>query len=267
MKQIFFTLLITLFAVAGYSQKQAGQSAWAPENIKVDGITNEWTQPFPFMDKRGKFEYFISNDQDNLYVIIRAFDPMLHQKIMRAGMEVQLTTKIKKRLKATVVYPLTRPARQGNQVAQRADPSVLRQNFMAANRQMRVSGLQSRKGLVSNTGIEGLSAVIDWESNFIMGYELSVPLKEFYGEAYDIEDALNNPIDVRITFKAMTQPQGGRPGGSSGGRSGGRGGGRTGGGAPGGGGRMGGGAQQGGAQSEMFSAITSKTKIILSREK
>lgn len=259
MKLIIINLLLATFTLTGFAQKSANKSAWAPEKIVIDGITNEWTQPFPFSDKNGKFEYFVSNDHDNLYIIIHAFDPSLHQKIMRSGMEIHIGTKAKKKIKATVEYPLGRSPQQGNQMGQRADQSVLRQKHIASNNKMKVTGFQSYNGIIPTINNNGFNAAINWESDYLMSYELSVPLKELYGSAYN-EDALSNPIDIKITFKSMAQPQGGRSGGASGGQSGGRSGG-------GGGGRMSGGAQQGNVSSEMFSPVTAKTKIILIREK
>jgi hypothetical protein len=95
--KLSFVYIICIFLL-GASQSSMAQniskiqtkSIKAPVNIKIDGKINDWNNRFEAYNKSTGFFYSIANDDNNLYLIIQAVDPLIEKKILRAGVTVSL---------------------------------------------------------------------------------------------------------------------------------------------------------------------------------
>jgi hypothetical protein len=95
---LLFTAL-TVFHFKASAQKQPqvqDQSVRAPKNVKIDGRMTEWANPFLSKDmtdgylaaynSSSRVYYTVSNDDNNLYLVIRGLGNGVANKMMQGGM-------------------------------------------------------------------------------------------------------------------------------------------------------------------------------------
>jgi hypothetical protein len=90
MKQIVFLFLLTVAFVNGYAQKLPNKqelSLKAPANVKIDGKTTEWGGFKAYNSATGLL-YTLANDEQNLYLILRAEDRKIIDKIFGGGISL-----------------------------------------------------------------------------------------------------------------------------------------------------------------------------------
>ena len=81
-------------------------SARAPENIKIDGKATEWNNKFQAYNKNTELYYTIANDDDNLYLLIRADKSDIITKMIHSGTTFAINAKEKKDGESfAVTYP------------------------------------------------------------------------------------------------------------------------------------------------------------------
>lgn len=86
-------------------QPEAG--IWA-QPVKVDGNLKEWNENFQAYNKQTKLFYTISNDDKNLYLVVRSTDMQTSNKIAAGGITFIINTEGKKKDKDA--FKLTYPA-------------------------------------------------------------------------------------------------------------------------------------------------------------
>lgn len=106
MKKSFFVNSAILFAalIGGScrSSRSDQQTAalqtgiWQQQPIFIDGQDGDWTRPLPYTDKKEKLNYSISNDRDNIYILLAVKDELEQQKIMQGGMTVWVNAQAEK---------------------------------------------------------------------------------------------------------------------------------------------------------------------------
>ena len=228
------TILTGIFAILPLLAQDSFTATRANSELLIDGYSTDWDKNF-HTNEEGKISFSVCNDNEYFYLCIQTFDRATQQKITRSGMTVNLSAKGEKKIKATINYPLksglskaddaqVSPGQQGQDVRQQMRQLVLDQCL-----EMKTKGLFSQKGTIPSSNENGINAVIKWETEQLLTYELSLPLKELFGETFTEED-LAIPINIKIIANAIPQPQpqqtstAGGGGGGRGGR-GGRGGG------------------------------------------
>jgi uncharacterized membrane protein YgcG len=261
MKNILLTLLLIIPFTVVISQETNNNQETI--EIIIDGLATEWSQPLDYTDKESGLSWSAISDKNNLYICIQSLDQSLQQKFIRAGMTISFTSKGKSKVKASVNFPQKSgtiiPSARPTDGEGRADRGQMRQEFINSSKEMKVKGLASASGTVPNINMDGISAAFNWEAQFLMSYEMKIPLKEIYGESFD-PTLLANPLEVKIIVHGVPQPQS-SGGGSQGAMSGGGGGrgGRGGGGMP-----PSGGSSQGAGNSTMSIPTIVKGEINLS---
>lgn len=250
-----------------FAQNDQQVIALADKPVTIDGIATEWSLPFPYNDKESGISWSAMNDSQYLYICVQSVDQALQQKMMRAGMYVMLSTGGKNKIKATVNFPLksSSPGQQTRPTDNegRIDRSQMRQVFIESSKEMKLKGFALTNGTVPNVSETGISAAFSWEAQFLMTYELRLPLTELFGESFNPQN-LETALAIRIVVNPLPQPtqQGGgtsEPTASSSSRGGG-GRGSRGTGPP-----SSSGMGQGQGRSEMFTPTTIKGDILLNR--
>lgn len=286
MKLGFFKLAFStaLFSCLGFTvQAQKVNelqevSIFAPHAVKVDGKNFEWKDTDFSSNKRTNLSYIISNDEKNLYLIIKSDDVNNNSKIFAGGITFSVNPDGKKKEKEsiTLTYPVPAsfqrgqggpggggggggqrvirvggaggmpfPGGGGPQSAKQRDSfMVARQKTqLAGSKEIKIKGFKTTADtLVSIYNEYGIKAFasIDKDNSFF--YEVSIPL-----EALGL--SVNIPVEFAYNIKLNgLQLQGfdGFGGGGGGFGGGGGGGGNRGGGGGGGGNRGGGGFGGGG---------------------
>ena len=91
-------IIITFIAITSLYKHVCAQklpnkqerSVWAPSNIKIDGKLDEWGNKFEAYNHATGVFYAISNDKNNLYLIIRSRDDNTTDKINAGGITVNV---------------------------------------------------------------------------------------------------------------------------------------------------------------------------------
>jgi hypothetical protein len=236
-------------------------SIFAPHAIKIDGKNFEWKDTDFFSNKRTSLSYIISNDEKNLYLIVKSTDLANNSKIMAGGITFSVNPDGKKKEKEsiTLTYPIVAhvPRGQGGggggrramgmsmsiggggpqDAKQRDSFMVSRQKTqLATAKEIKIKGFKNTTDtLVSIYNEYGIKAFASIDKDNAFFYEVAIPL-----EALGISTEAPKEFAYNIKLNGL-QLQGfdGFGGGGGGGGGGGRGG-------FGGGGNFGGGGGGGG---------------------
>ncbi len=266
-----YILILGFALISFFSSAQSNMisSDFSSEAKIIDGAANDWHTPMQYNDD--KISYSVSNDNDNLYLVIQTISQSVQQKIMRSGMTVSFSSKSSKKKNVHIYFPLKadavsnterlRPDPEGNRTItdQRAN---MRVNILEQFTEMKVKGIKAIKGEIPIINDYGVLAAINWEGEKILTYEIQLPIEELF-ITDPAKDQDPGELELKIYVNPLPQPDNARNGNMSSGSGGGRsGGGRSmgGGGAPPSGAR-------GGDRSAMFTADIFKAKIALSKSK
>lgn len=289
MKSGFLKIALSTALLAGVSSITQAQkvnelqevSIFAPHAIKIDGKNFEWKPTDFSSNKRTNLSYIISNDEKNLYLIIKSTDIANNSKIMAGGITFSVNPDGKKKEKEsiTLTYPIVAHVGRGpggggggtrramgmtmsmggggpQDAKQRDSFMVSRQKTqLATAKEIRIKGFKNTTdSLVSIYNEYGIKAFANIDKDNTFFYEVAIPL-----EALGI--SVESPKEFAYNIKVNgLQLQGFDGGGNFGGGGGGGGRGGFGGGGGGnfggGGGGFGGGGGRGGMD---FQAMLSPT--------
>ncbi|MFD2163268.1 hypothetical protein ACFSJU_12755 [Paradesertivirga mongoliensis] len=255
----------SLLASAQKASNVQEDPVWAYSPLKVDGKTTD--ESFKASNKSTLLSYTMSNDDKNLYLVIKSTDNTNNNKIMMGGITLTINTDGKKKEKDgyAITYPVVaRPQRgqgrgqgggQGGGFGQRgAGGAVNTDSIMAVRRKQQLAGAKEiavtgfkdiTDSLISIYNEYGINVGASIDDNGAFVYELAIPLKVLGLSLTSKDMAYNIKINGR-----QFGGGGGFGGGGFGG--GGFGGGGFGGGGGGFEGRQGGGGGRGGFDPSAF---------------
>lgn len=229
----------------------------APAKVKIDGKLDEWGQDLQAYNKTTKLFYTLSNDDKNLYFIVRSTDLQNTAKVMGGGVTLTINTANKKKeenaysitfpvLERSKLRGIRRPRGASNTTvmdsASMAEAAAARKQALAAIKEISVLGFKDITDTVISIYNEySIKAAAGYDENNNFQFELAVPLS-LMGISTD------KPKEFAYNIRVNGITMGGRNGEGGGERMGGgrNGGGNGGGGFGGGGGRNGGGGFGGG---------------------
>ncbi len=276
--QATLTLLLifaTIFTQAQKINNIQTISLLAPEKVKIDGKFNEWNDTFQAYNKTTKIWYTLSNDDKNLYLVVKSTDAINNTKILGGGVTITINTAGKKKEENaySVTFPiLSRANMRGMRRPRGADQNTIQDSASlaeaAAARKLVISSIKEisvigfkdiTDTLISIYNEYGIKAAANYDQNANLLFELAIPLKL-------MNISIDNPKEFAYNLK-INGIQYGR-GNGGGDRNGGRGEPVSvvttdGGGAFSGGGRFGGG---GGIMEELLSATDFWAKYTLAKK-
>lgn len=232
-------------------------SILAPHAVKIDGKNFEWNNADFSVNKRTSISYIMSNDDKNLYLVIKSTDVPNNSKIMAGGITLSVNPDGKKREKEsiTLTYPVIHRTgrgpggggmrRVGGFGGGGAQPSAKERDSMMAAMQktqlaqakeIKINGFKNTTDtLISIYNEYSIKAFANIEKDNSFFYELQIPLA-----ALGISTDVPKEFAYNIRLNGLQLPGldgGGFGGGGGGGGRGGFGGGGGGRGPGGGGGR------------------------------
>lgn len=236
------TIIIACICLTSQAQKLKDVqeiSLAAPANIKVDGRNTEWNDTFEAENKRTGIFYTISNDDKNLYLVIKSTDVATNTKILAGGITLAINTdgKRKEKESITLTYPLVvRPNQGGGQrggrrqgmgaimgggergaSAEQRDSAmaVMQKRQLSQVKEIKISGFKKTTDtLVSIYNDKGIKAFASIGNDKAFFYELAIPLDELGISA-------NAPKEFAYNIKLNGLHLPGLDGGGGGGRRGG----------------------------------------------
>ncbi len=184
---------------------------WQVTPLKIDGKITDWKSRPPYFDSKTQLAFDIRNDSSNLYIMVKIPDPMTQLKIARGGINLDLTTKIKTARKASMVFlPFLNNKYEkpdGKPVEEKQTP-LLKQKYMLMPTDVEVWGFAFTKGLLeSNIIINTIVYAIDWDSTGIMSIEIKIPLRELFGNNYNLQKVAEKQIVLRLKENGIENPK------------------------------------------------------------
>jgi hypothetical protein len=89
-------VFVLFSAIPGFSEKDAVESTWAAQPLKIDGLNDDWTGTALAIEKSTKVAYALKNDGQNLYVLFVFNDPKSLSTIDRTGITFYFSREGKK---------------------------------------------------------------------------------------------------------------------------------------------------------------------------
>src|ERR1700744_409669 len=83
-------------------------SVWAPSPVKIDGKLNEWHNGFKAYNRSTRLLYILSNDEKNIYLVVKSTDFTTQAKIIAGGVNLIINANGKKDDKGnpSVTFPV-----------------------------------------------------------------------------------------------------------------------------------------------------------------
>lgn len=204
-KSFSFFLLISLSAIS-FAQ-EIPVSSFAKNKIIIDGNAAEWNLPLRHYDNATGLFFDFENDGNNLYLCFQTRDEMNEVKILQAGMKIILSSKINGKHKSVINFPLPVSKTSENKEIIKPDPMSVRPDrhatFLGGDSLMEVKGFATKNGTISSRDTSGIHAAINWDSSKTFTYELAIPLKEMFGNDYNVKELSNN-ISMEVVVNAMS---------------------------------------------------------------
>ncbi|GAB3933248.1 hypothetical protein [Mucilaginibacter myungsuensis] len=197
MNNLKLVLLLTLVSLSAYAQKLPNKqtaSLRAPATIKIDGKTDEWKDQFQAFNSALLANYTLSNDDENLYLIIKVKPFLVVDKIIRNGVVFTINHTVDKKDTAAVVitYPMLQRADR-NAIANKfnmsigvhdatddkSDPVQTLNTLMAKrSKNIGVKGIKEiADDSISVYNDTGVKAAAKFAKPLTYVYELAIPLK------------------------------------------------------------------------------------------
>ena len=232
-------------------------SVLAPEKVKIDGKFGEWEDTFAAYNKTTKLFYTLSNDDKNIYLVIKCADNINNTKILGGGITLTINTANKKKEENafSVTFPivsranmrgLRRPRGASQNTVQDsaslAEAAAARKSVIATMKEISVLGFKEIPDtLISIYNEYGIKAAANYDEQADLLIEMAIPLNLLH-------IFLDTPKEFayNIRVNGMQMGGGNRNGGGNGGAIRISGGGEGGGGFGGGGGGFGGGGGRNG---------------------
>lgn len=232
--------LAFLIASGAFAQKYEANRQKSP--VTIDGKPTEWSTPLRFSDTKSGLQYNVTNDDENLYICVRAANESIQQQILMSGLKIFMDENGKKKYGTSIQFPMP-PSHDGmkprDDMQKREMPSGQRpagkqefqkdnrKNFMNPNPKITLAGFKAEyNGTYALNDSHAVKAAMDWDESNILTIECSIPLNSFCTR--DINTMEKTPVfAMKIVADAVEQqgtvrsqgnggPRGGPPGGGGG---------------------------------------------------
>jgi hypothetical protein len=206
----FSIILIAIIPFAANAQKQPNvqqSSLRTPGDIKIDGKATEWNDQFQAYNHATNLFYTITNDDDDLYLIIQATKPRIIEKILAVGVTLIINkngeTSYKAKENTIVTFPVL-SARDAQHIlsasgvktfnatiqtsgrTDAADDKIKQPDslvtlanklFVANSNTIKIKGMTGVPDTISIYNEYKIKAAAAFDNNGTYTYELAIPLK------------------------------------------------------------------------------------------
>jgi len=217
MKKVITFFAICLVAQIVSAQDDISQSKWFSIPVMADGVVSEWNQPLNLYDAGSKIFFQMANDSNNLYLCFQVQDIEEQMRIISSGMNVGLQIKAKKKIKASIKFPLKDDEtldiiNQEPRMSKKPDIKEIRGRVKLTKTLMEIEGFATPDGTISIKERGKINVGIDLDAKNVMCYEVSIPFNELYGEGF-LRDNLKEVVTLKINIDAPKRPtiNGGEP--------------------------------------------------------
>jgi hypothetical protein len=205
MKKNVFLILMGFLVSTAFGQSN-NTINWQSARIKIDGKTADWGGRPRYYDSKTKLAFDMRNDSSNLYLIFQFADQMTQYKFALAGMNLFFTTQMKPTCKAKIVFSpfISELAdKQHNDPDDRTGQSSLKQRYQISPQAVSAMGFAFSNGIMpTSSSLNTIIYSIGWDTVGIMAIELKIPLRELFGDAFDLGNISQKEISLKVVENA-----------------------------------------------------------------
>ena len=240
MKRLFQLTLVGILSIFTSAFAQVSTAKWQSHSIVIDGDAKDWETAPCFTNSDSKINYEFRNDDRNLYLILKTTDENMQKQLTQAGFKLRFKVKAKQKITANIVFPVKKggivppTAEMGkkpdvdqmqkpmNGAGQKMDPK----NRIMPKEIALLNGFIFSKDTITSNKIDE-NRVSFANSNEGSVFEFQIPLREFFGDGYILDNIITNRIQLQVNINGKSESRGNGmfPGGMGGGPDGGMGGG------------------------------------------
>lgn len=193
---------LLLLALTTMTMAFAGNNKSAYKSgVTVDGVNTEWKTPLPRYNKNTGINYDISNDERNIYMIVRVADTTSQRQILQNGLEVWINKDGKKNNTTGITYPMAPDkAKTGSKIKLQVGSTP--DGFPRNIGELTLTGflLENGRQPVKDCPVK---VAIRKDSSDCIVYELAIPFNTFYKEMLEKED-LKSKFYIGFVVKGVT---------------------------------------------------------------
>jgi hypothetical protein len=233
-------LLVMLFSLMSCKsgKEKPYSSNWQSQELIIDGQDKDWDSTMRFSDTISKLLYDIRNDGENLYLIFETSDNSMCMKLMQKGFKVSLCHKgpmpgkemhDAKGLRPEKEMRDIKGPRPGKEMHDTKGHGTCKEMRDSAFRKGPMQGgdsslcMKRPMPIIDSAVVNGFKFTNGWvkagnpekgKMDFAIGmkhpmtlvYEIKIPLRELYGDGYDVSKIASDKIDVMVTVEALEKP-------------------------------------------------------------
>jgi len=225
-RMIPITLLCVLFLNFGV-YAQVSTSKWQSQPLLIDGSGNGWGSLPRFFNTDANVKYEFRNDAQNLYLILKAADMGTNMQFLAAGFSVKLKVKTSPPIKVGITFPVVKNIDKSAMLMNQAggsdklvDKTMTNSELLPKDTAM-LEGFIYMKGKISgeSSNEKSISFARSKKTNELVSYEFRIPLREIFGDNYNLEAVCGNTFQLQVSINDLSQndirKMRGRTGGSS----------------------------------------------------
>ena len=187
-----------LFSGICYAQDATLPLKAPTTTVAIDGINKEWGDELAYYNADRKIHYTISNDKDNLYLVIKTNDERQLNNILLSGVTFSIDTKGRKKRAYSVTFPAQEMA-----ITNDININTLEEKRSFAQltkfKKIEVDGFKNiDEDKIPNGSAYKIQSAINIDDNGFLVYEEAIPLNLFQPEPG------NNDWTYNIKLKAVT---------------------------------------------------------------
>jgi hypothetical protein len=213
MKRIFQTLLLGALCTCSATVAQVSTSKWQPQSIVIDGDGSDWGTLPRFFNVDSNMKYEFRNDDQNLYIILRAAERMTQTQMLTAGFYVKLKVKTSPPIKVSLYFPSLKKGEMPPMIiSQEGKTDKLNYKTTTGDQTIPkdtaiLEGFQYTKGKITSESKDekGFTFARSKTSRELATYEIRVPLREIFGNGYTMENVSSTPIQLQVSINDLSQ--------------------------------------------------------------
>lgn len=171
-----------LFSGICYAQDAIPTLKAPATTVTIDGINKEWGDELAYYNADRKIHYTISNDKDNLYLVIKTNDERQLNNILLSGVTFAIDTKGRK--KST--YAVTFPVKDFTTTNNSSFKTLEEKRAMSTATKLKKTGVKGFKDIYEDEIYAGnvykIQTAINFDDNGYLVYEEAIPLSFFKAE-------------------------------------------------------------------------------------
>jgi len=182
-----------------YAQETAITLKSPTNTVSIDGDNKEWGDNLAYYNADQNIHYTISNDKDNLYLVIKTNDERQITSILLSGVTFSIDTKDRKKRTYSVTFPV-----QDRAITNHTTLKTIEEKRAAAKyTKLRKIEAKGFKDVVDDAFYAGnpykIQPALNFDANGFLVYEEAIPLSLFHAE-----ELMNNEWVYNVRLNAVT---------------------------------------------------------------